>query len=412
MTSPSRRDFARALATVSSMATLTSFSMASEMGSSESPYSSGLEAPLKDPLRVGVIGTANRGGQLMDALLEIREAEIVALCDVDQLALDKAQAKLPKRVDQSEDFRRLLDRKDIDAIVIATPDHWHAIQMVEACKAGKDVYVEKPLSVTIHEGRTMVQAARKYQRVVQVGTHRRSSPLYQKMTSQVADGLLGKVTVARAYRVSNMAPYGIGRKKPSNPPKTLQWDLWLGPRAEQPYQENIAPYKFRWWQNYSSQMGNWGVHYLDAIRWCLREEAPTSICAMGGNFAVDDDRTIPDTMESCFQFKSGRLAIFGQYEASGTPVLEKGDIELRGTEGTMLLGERNYEIYPSKAGQFSSAKSKLKPTVEEDSSATNHSLTVLHMRNWIECIQTRRQPMLISKLDTVRPALVIWPTSL
>ncbi len=348
-------------------------------------------ANASERVRLAVIGTANRGGQLIDAFKEHDDAEIAAICDVDSRALAKASEKLGNKPEKHSDFRKLLERKDIDAFVIATPDHWHAIQMTHACAAGKDVYVEKPLSITLREGRAMVDVARKYNRVVQVGTHRRSSPLYHELVPKIQSGLIGKVTVARAYRVSNMAPVGIGRMQPTMPPQELDWDTWLGPRAAKDYQGNITPYKFRWWQDYSSQMGNWGVHYLDAIRWAIGEEAPKSICAMGGRFAVDDDRTIPDTLEVTFQFASGALAIFGQYEASGVKILPQGDVELRGTNGVAYIGEQGYEIIPEKPGQFQSERPMSKAETGTQG-GNNHQLTVLHARNFLDCVKSRAKP--------------------
>ncbi|HID22431.1 MAG TPA: Gfo/Idh/MocA family oxidoreductase, partial [Planctomycetaceae bacterium] len=286
----------------------------------------------------------------------------------------------------------VLDRRDIDAVVIATPDHWHAIQTIAACQAGKDVYVEKPLSITIYEGRKMVEAARRYRRVVQVGTHRRSSPLYRALAERTAAGDFGKICVSRAYRLSNMYPAGIGRERPASPPPGFDWDMWLGPRPERPFQYNIAPYKFRWWQLYSSQMANWGVHYLDAIRWCCGELAPASVCAMGGRFGVNDDRTIPDTMEVTFQFASGRLAIFGQYETSSNPALASGEIELRGLLATVYVNTRAYTVIPERPGQF---QKKTKPRVKPEkvqADQGNADLTVLHARNFLDCMRTRQKP--------------------
>ncbi len=344
-----------------------------------------------NPVRLGFIGVANRGSQLMDACAEHNDCETVALCDVDSNALAKAAAKVKGKTFQTGDFRELVARDDIDAVVIATPDHWHAIQCITACAAGKDVYVEKPLSVTIHEGREMVKAARKYNRVVQVGTHRRSSPEYAELSARIQDGLLGKVCMSRAYRLSNMAPSGIGQRPTSTPPEHLDWDMWVGPRAEQAYRDNIAPYKFRWWQDYSSQMGNWGVHYLDAIRWCTGDEAPNFVSAMGGRFGVDDDRTIPDTMEVTFQFPSGRLAVFGMYETSGNPMLPTGEVELRGTLGTAYLSERGYEIIPERRGQFADPHEMTKPEKKLGSN-NNHALTTLHVRNFLDCMASRAEP--------------------
>jgi len=342
-------------------------------------------------IRLGFIGVGNRGGQLLDAFLVHKDMEVAVLCDVFEPYLERAQTKLPAKVPQEIDFRKVFDRNDIDAVVIATPDHWHAIQTIWACKAGKDVYVEKPLSITVVEGRKMVEAARKYNRVVQVGTHRRSSKLYAQLHELIQSGKIGKVTVSRAYRLSNMFPGGIGKAQPSDPPAGLHWDLWLGPRPERPFQETIAPYKFRWWDLYSSQMANWGVHYLDAIRWLTDELAPSSVCAMGGRFAVDDDRTIPDTMEAVFQFASGRLAIFGQYEASSVPALAQGELELRGTLGAAYIGGRKFEVLPERGGQFQDPSPRLEPITVEVPTGEN-DMTVDHARNFLDCIKSRALP--------------------
>lgn len=342
-------------------------------------------------IRLGFIGVGNRGGQLIDAFLKTssREMQIVALCDVYQPYLQRAAGRVDPRPDTYADFRKLLDRKDIDAVVIATPDHWHAIQTIQACRAGKDVYVEKPLSITIREGRRMVEVARETGRVVQVGTHRRSSQLYDRLVAAVAAGKIGKVTVSRAYRLSNMAPSGIGRERPSEPPKDLDWDLWLGPRPMRPFQENIAPYKFRWWDLYSSQVANWGVHYLDAIRWLTAELAPSAVCALGGRFAVDDDRTIPDTMEAVYEFASGRLAIFGQYEASGNPAMPKGELELRGTLGTAYIGRHEFELVPERGGQFQDPKPRIEPLKVR---IPEPDPTIAHAQNFLDCIKSRKRP--------------------
>jgi predicted dehydrogenase len=251
------------------------------------------------------------------------------------------------------------------------------------------VYVEKPLSITIVEGRKMVDAARRNERVVQVGTHRRSSSLYAEAAKLIHDNKLGKVTVSRAYRLSNMYPNGIGKSFPTPRPSELDWDMWLGPRPERPFKHTIAPYKFRWWDLYSSQMANWGVHYLDAIRWLTAEQAPSSVSALGGKFAIDDDRTVPDTMEAAFEFASGRLAIFGQYEASGAPALRRGEIELRGTQGTMYIDERSFEVVPERGGQFQDTKPRM-TAIERSSSEGD--LTVLHTRNFLDCMRSRKEP--------------------
>lgn len=362
-----------------------------------------------EKIRVGFIGVGNRGTQLLDGFLEHDDAEIVALCDVykpylmrdlskvDKRLLDSLDGRIPRmneklndNVTRYKDFRQLLDRKDIDAVVIATPDHWHAVQAIMACQAGKDVYVEKPLSVTIVEGRKMVEAAKRYNRVVQVGLHRRSSKTYMQAVADVQAGKIGKVTVARAYRISNMYPNGIGKYPDTAPPEGLDWDMWLGPRPNRPYKDNLVLYKFRWWQSYSSQIANWGVHYCDAIRWALAEEAPISISAHGGRFAIDDDRTIPDTMEVIFELPSGVLLVFGQYEANDGPALVEGEIELRGTLGNLCCGSegKSFKIVPSRGGQFQDANPTIEPS---ETKSMDGDLTVQHIRNFLDCVKSRKQ---------------------
>jgi len=344
-------------------------------------------------IRLGFIGAANRGGQLIAATRPHEDAEIVAVCDVYRPAREQWLDKLPGKIDLYNDYREMLDRDDIDAVVIATPDHWHALQTVDACEAGKDVYIEKPLSMTIHEGRCMIEAARRNQRVVQVGLQRRSGALFRQMAAFVQGGGLGKVTVAHCHRLNNMTPAGMGKARPSDPPDGLDWDLWLGPRALRPYQDNITPYKFRWWKEYSSQIGNWGVHYFDLLRWVLGEEAPVSVVALGGKYAVDDDRTIPDTMQVVYEFASGRLLMFGQYEANGAPAFLKGsDIELRGALGTLYGGDRSYEVVPERGGQFQDDAPRLEP-LKQAAPDQGADVTTLHMRNFLDCVKSREKPL-------------------
>jgi predicted dehydrogenase len=361
-----------------------------------------------DRVRVGFIGVGNRGDQLLEGFAAQPDVEIAALCDVYEPYLRREpgavheryrtmgrvpgmKTPVPAAVPRERDFRRLLDRKDIDAFCIATPDHWHALQTILALEAGKDVYVEKPLSVTVVEGRRMVEARRRTGRVVQVGLNRRGSPLYRKLAPLVAAGLIGKVTLARAYRVSNMHPRGIGRLQPEPEPPGLDWDLWLGPRAARPYQYNIAPYSFRWWKDYSSQMGNWGVHYLDVIRWLIGERAPAAVSAHGGRFAVDDDRTIPDTMEATFEFASGALAVFGIYEAGGGIPIAGGEIELIGTKGTLVAGEDGYSVRPARPGQFQDWTRLVEPAEQKEPSRADS--TALLIRNFLDCVKSRGTPL-------------------
>jgi predicted dehydrogenase len=341
-------------------------------------------------IRLGFIGLANRGGQLMTAFLPHKDMEIVALCDVAQSTLAAAKERLEGRADTYADFRRILERQDIDAVVIATPDHWHALQTIHACEAGKDVYVEKPVSLTVVEGRKMVDAARRKNRIVQVGTHRRSGRLYAQAAQMVQSGTIGKVTVSRSYHRSNMFPLGIGKAQPTAPPADLDWDMWLGPRPSRPFQSTIAPYKFRWWTEYCSQIANNGVHSLDMTRWIMNDLAPTSICCMGGKYVVDDDRTEPDTAQTIFEFPSGWLALFGMYEANGNPTTARsGFVELRGTQGTLYASDDTIEVVPERGGQFQDPSYRMEPV---KLAGTEGDLTQQHARNFLDCVRSRMTP--------------------
>ena len=193
-----------------------------------------------------------------------------------------------------------------------------------------------------------------------------------------------------------MSPYGIGKLKPEQPPKDFNWDMWLGPRAYRPYQYNIAPYMFRWWSDYSSQMGNWGVHYMDAIRWMMGETAPVAITTHGGKFVLDHDGDIPDTMQVTFEFASKAIISFSIYEASGGDIIPYGELELRGTKGNIYSSERGYRIIPSQSGQFQSweklvnAEEYINPdkTLDDGSSSDSTSGVI---RNFLDCIKTRQK---------------------
>ena len=358
-----------------------------------------------DRIRVGFIGVGNRGSQLLHSFMQYRDVEIAALCDVYEPYLLRDRSKVHKRFIEElpqipamgesfrtepkryRDFRQLIDDKNIDAVVIATPDHLHAVQTIAACEAGKDVYVEKPLTATIYEGRKMVETASRTKRVVQVGLNRRGAKTYQECYNRVHDGEIGDVIVGHAYHISNMYPAGIGIASPEAPPEGLDWDMWLGPRAERPFQYNIHPYRFRWWKGYSSQMGNWGVHYMDAIRWMMDETAPVSISAHGGKTMLEDDRTIPDTMHVTFEFASGTLVTFSIFEACGGKGIDQGEVELRGTKGTLYINERGYRIVPSTHGQFQTWD-RLTVPVEVHLEERFDSTAVL-VRDFLDCIKTR-----------------------
>ncbi len=368
-----------------------------------------------DRIRVGFIGVGSRGTRLMQFFGEQTDCEIAALCDVyepfvtrnysdvSSRYLNDLKRNIPKlgetfshKVERYTDYRNLLDNKDIDAVCIATPDHWHALQTVDAIKAGKDVYVEKPLSKTIAEGRKMVEVGKKSKQVIAVGLNRRAAPTFQNLAKEIPAGKIGKVTFASCCHVGNMYPNGIGKMQAEAPPADFNWDMWLGPRKYRPYQYNIAPYRYRWWDDYGDQISNNGVHYLDLIRWILNEEAPIAISAHGGKYAIDDDRTIPDTMQVTYEFQSGVLVTINLLEASSESFIPYGFLELRGTKGTLLTRENDYKIIPTQPGQFQTwdklmneESFSLTKNVPSEISKNYRNSTIAMIRNFLDCVKSR-----------------------
>jgi predicted dehydrogenase len=369
-----------------------------------------------DKIRMGFIGIGNRGSQLLNLFMNQPDMEVAALCDIYEPYLLRDRSKVdprylqdmpgqipkmgesfPKKPVIYDDYRKLLADKSIDAVCIATPDHWHAIQTIDAIKAGKDVYCEKPLTNALVEGRKMVNAWKASDRVVAVGLNRRGNIVFQKLAKDLAAGKIGKISASQAARVSNMYPNGIGKMKPEQPPKDLNWDMWLGPRAFRPYQYNIAPYKFRWWSDYSCQMGNWGVHYMDAIRWLMGETAPIAISSHGGKFVLDHDADIADTMQVTFEFASKKIISFSIFEGSSRVLYPYGELEIRGTKGNLYADERGYRIIPATKGQFQTwdkqmdAEEFSNPNKELGDGSSSDSTSGL-IRNFLDCVKNRQVP--------------------
>jgi predicted dehydrogenase len=355
-------------------------------------------------VRLGFIGLGNRGDQVLDAFLKQSDAQVVALCDLYEPYIGFAAKKIGGQPKQFKDYRKLLELKEVDAVVIATPDHWHALQTIHACAAGKDVYVEKPLSLCVAEGRQMVEAVRRHQRVCQVGINRRSVDFCREAAELVRNGGIGKVTVARAFHIQNEWPKGIGNPPNENPPADLDWEAWLGPAPQVPYNKNRAFYRFRWFYDYSGgQLTNFGVHYLDFIHWALGQEAPLAVTAMGGKFVVEDNREIPDTLEVLWQYPGGTLVTFSQFNANAAPAAARNaEIELRGTKGTLYLHGSGYEVVPDAItpNEFPARtpvnrayerqwRAGEKPMIEPRK-ATGDGDTAHHARNFLDCVKSRQ----------------------
>jgi predicted dehydrogenase len=307
-------------------------------------------------------------------------------------------------VEQFHDYRKMLERKDIDAVVICTPDHWHALMTIHACQAEKDIYVEKPLSLCVVEGRKMIEAARRHQRVVQVGIQRRSSDFCKEVAELIQGGLIGKVTVVRCFHIQNEWPKGIGSPPDENPPGDLDWDAWLGPAPKRAYNKNRAFYRFRWFYDYSGgQLTNFGVHYLAQIHWALGVDGPGSVAAIGGKFANYDNREVPDTMEVLWHYPGDTLVTFSQFNASGAAAAARpAEIEFRGTKGTLYFGLSGYEVVPEVIlpGEFP-AHTPLNRSLErryraggkrqiEPRKVAGSIRDADHARNFLDCVKSRK----------------------
>jgi len=356
-----------------------------------------------DRVRMGYIGLGNRGDQVHDAFLHHGDSQTSAVCDLRDDYLDFAVRKSKMSPKRYKDYRKLLEDKEVDAVVIATPDHWHALMFIDACNAGKDVYVEKPLSLTVVEGRKMVETAERTGKVVQVGIYRRSCPHLKQAAELVRSGGIGQVTVAKAHHIMNEWPVGIGNPSDGEPPNEWEWEQWLGPAPRVPYNRNRMYYNFRWFYDYSGgQVTNFGVHYMDMIRWCLGKDSPHAVTALGGKYAIGDNREIPDTLEVLWEFDNSALVVFCQYNANSAPPNSKDSlIELRGTKGTMYFNYDRWEVVPEAITQLPRfALTPLDRKSEQAYGPSRHPLikpasaggseeTTMMARNFLDCVRSR-----------------------
>lgn len=347
-----------------------------------------------DRVQVGVIGPGRQGQNVMRAHLALADVDIIAVCDVYAPNL-AAGAKLAPKAAQVKDFRQVLDNKDIQAVIVGTPDHWHALQTVMACQAGKDVYVEKPTSVAIGEGRKMVQAARKYNRVVQVGTQQRSAKHFQEAARLVQQGAVGKIAQVRCWNVGNQTPDGIGNPPDGEPPAGLDWDMWLGPAPMRPFNANrfgVVPTNFsyfRWFWDYAGgMMTDWGVHLIDIVQMAMKVDAPKTVSAVGGKFILADNRETPDTILASYQYP-GFVMTYENRTTNGRNLNGHGyGIEFYGTDGTLFVDRSGFEITPEtrrEGDQFVDRTSGRRQVSRPDNPT--------HARNFIDCVKSRQQPI-------------------
>ncbi len=359
-----------------------------------SAFAPGKVLGANDRVNVAYVGMGRMGTGNLEISMRHKQVHVAAVCDVYQPHLEKAAAVARKAgqqdVKEIADYREILADKSIDAVCISTPDHWHAWQTVEACKAGKDVYVEKPISVTIDEGAKMVQAARKYNRVVQAGTMQRSGIHFQKATEIVRSGKLGKVATVKTWNVGVAKREGIGNPPDGAPPAGLDWDMWLGPAPKRPFNANrfgVDPNAFshfRWFWDYAGgMMTDWGVHLLDIALMAFDNPMPEYVNAAGGNFYLTDNRETPDTLLVTYKFPQGFVAEYENRHTSSIAEFNRGSgTVFYGTEGTLHVDRRGYTIYPEKGSDLLEAKVN-----------SSNNMNYDHWGNFLECIRTRQRPI-------------------
>jgi predicted dehydrogenase len=343
-------------------------------------------------VRIALIGCGGRGRYVARGMKEAPDTEFVAVCDVYKPSAEAAREWAGHAATVYTDFRQALDRSDIDAVLIATPDHWHACAAVLACQAGKDVYVEKPIAYSVAEGRAIVNAARKHKRIAFSGTQQRSAPHFPEVAELIQGGKLGTVHFVRVWNYSNMLPNGIGHAPDSDPPEGLDWDMYLGPAPKRPFNPKRFRSTFRWFRDYAGgTITDFGTHRFDTVHQIMGADRPVSVSASGGRYALRDAGEMPDVLQVTYQYPTfvlsyeacnisahglgGRTAGMRYYNAKGAEDRPNG-MAFYGTNGTVFADRVGYEIYP-----------------DNDKLERRHMNTVdatpVHARRFIEAVRSR-----------------------
>ena len=335
-----------------------------------------------DRVRVAVIGMNGRGQSHIETLMKIPQVSVTAMCDPDLEILKKRanefEAKYRQKIAIEQDFRKLYERKDIDAVTLATPNHWHALQSIWACQAGKDVYVEKPATHTIFEGSKLIEAAYKYNRIVQHGVQLRSSVAIREAVQLLRDGVIGRVYMARGL-VFRWRP-DIGNKGISKIPEGLDYDLWCGPAPMIPFTRNLVHYNWHWHWNYGNgDVGNQGIHETDLCMWGLNVGLPERISSMGGKFLWDDCKEVPEIQTSIYHYPKERKMI--QFEVRNWCT----NLEDGAGVGNIFYGDKGYMVIKD----YDTYETYFGEKREKGPSKTTPDELTLHFKNWIEAIRNR-----------------------
>jgi predicted dehydrogenase len=352
-----------------------------------------------DTIRVATIGLRGRGKDHIKEITGQPNVELVALCDVDQNVLDERakalEAQTQKKPQTYTDFRKLLDDKSIDAISIATPNHWHTLMTIMGCQAGKDVYVEKPCSHNIFEARQIVAAARKYNRMVQQGSQSRSSVALQDGVQKMREGLIGDLYLSRGlcYKWRDT----IGKTPVSDPPNGVDYDLWTGPAPKKPFTKNRFHYNWHWfWDFGNGDLGNQGIHEVDIARWGLGVKFPTKATAVGGKFMFDDDQETPNTLNCAFEFNENGRKQMMEFEVRHWMSNHEGGIGEGGkdsnTIGNLFYGSKGYMAISgyTKYAFFMGKSGEAGPTMTKGGS---------HFANFFSAVRDRKRETLTAEIE-------------
>jgi predicted dehydrogenase len=341
-----------------------------------------------ETVRVAVIGVNGRGVVHARNFATLANSEVAYICDVDanviQKAIDatKSQAKTPRAI---QDFRRALDDKNVDALAMATPDHWHAPMTLLALQAGKHVYLEKPSGHDPREDELLMDAARKYPLKIQLGTQRRSAPRFFEALAAMNDGAIGKPYQALTWYANSRSPIGRGKIVPV--PSNLNYELWQGPAPHTPYRDNVIHYNWHWFNRWGTgEICNNGTHEMDVARWFLGVDYPTSVSSVGGRYHADDDWEFPDTQDATYEFEGGKTIVWHGQSCNGIPLYGRG-------RGTMFLGTAGNMIIDQDGYVISDLKNKVvKDVTARATDALNtvgdDRLTELHMKNFLDAVRT------------------------
>ncbi|MDW8051648.1 MAG: Gfo/Idh/MocA family oxidoreductase [Armatimonadota bacterium] len=339
-----------------------------------------------DTIGIAVIGLNGHGRSHIRNFSEIEGVQVVALCDVDERVLQQRAAEVEQRTGRRPklytDLRQLLEDKDIDAVSTATPNHWHALLTIWACQAGKDVYVEKPACWSFDEGEKMIQAARKYNRIVQVGHQLRSDPVTRLAVQRARAGEIGTIYMARGLCYKPRGPIGI--KPDSDPPPWLHWELWQGPANRRRFNPNYVHYNWHWFWNYGNgDLGNQGVHQLDIARWFLNKRYPVKVHSVGGRYGYKDQGETPNTQVATFEFEDGTLLVF---EVRGLYTNDEQGVKI----GNIVYGSLGYMSSGDGYKPRRSPQEELPPPAKTDYPDLGGTGEANHYRNFIQAVRSRR----------------------